>query len=79
MPGPSGYAPAPTDPVIRESRLCGSCATVLTRRPDGSWVHAALAVTGHEPAPWGDVITYGTERDPAIVTEAELRLLDGNR
>ena len=76
MPGPSGYAPAPTTVTFRETRLCGRCATLLTKRPDGSWVHCSLAVRGHDPSPWGEPITYGTT--PSL-TESEARLMDGNR
>lgn len=74
MPGPSGYAPAAaTDRVIHDTRLCSGCATLVTRRPDGSWVHCSMAVRGHDPQPWGEPVTYGT------ITESEQRLLDGNR
>lgn len=71
MAGPSGYAPAPTTPPVDETATCGGCATPLRLQPDG-WVHVIVGITGHPPAPW-------SERDRPIVTEAELRLLDGNR
>lgn len=69
----SGLAPAyHVDPG--DTRLCGSCARLIRFWPlEDVWRHVALGAD-HAPE-----LRYSTERDSAIVTEAELRLLDGNR
>jgi hypothetical protein len=104
MTEPTGIAPSPerTTPAaqstIGETRLCGSCATLIRYHPtEQVWRHAALGFD-HAPELAGSWAPRGrcedpscelhnildrplgdTERDPVIVTESELRLLDGNR
>jgi len=69
----SGLAPR-VDVATGETRLCGSCARLIRFWPlEFVWRHVALDAD-HWPELRGS-----TERDPAIVTESELRLLDGNR
>jgi hypothetical protein len=81
-----GLAPNTIANRLGQTRLCGRCATLI--REDvatGAWRHCAVGFD-HEPDPDAYSRVRGTidvpihsERDRAVLTESELRLLDGNR
>lgn len=63
---------------LGETRLCGSCATLVRYHPaESAWRHCIVGLD-HPPELLGSTPAI-VERDAPIVTEAELRLLDGNR
>lgn len=73
-----GLAPNTTALPIGEARLCGVCVTLI-REWGSTWRHAIVGRDrDHAPDP-GALDRLRAERDPEILTESELRLMDGNR